>query len=78
MEMHLKSPSFRHESKPQILPLTGMRIVLAIWVVVFHQIPLTACLANTWDLCHALSSPRLLRDMWPWVCSSFFPDSSWH
>jgi hypothetical protein len=26
MEMHLKSPSFSHESKPQILPLTGMRI----------------------------------------------------
>jgi hypothetical protein len=39
MEMHLKSLSFRHDSKPQILPLTGMRIVLAMWVVVFHQIP---------------------------------------
>jgi peptidoglycan/LPS O-acetylase OafA/YrhL len=39
MEMHLKSLSFRRENKPQVLPLTGMRIVLAMWVVVFHQIP---------------------------------------
>jgi peptidoglycan/LPS O-acetylase OafA/YrhL len=31
--------SFVEVSKPQILPLTGMRIVLAMWVVVFHQIP---------------------------------------
>ena len=37
-----------NSGKRQLLPLTGMRCFLALWVVVYHQIPAVHTLAIDW------------------------------